>query len=237
MFQQEKDSPIYMQKLSSDNEFYNNVFKKTEQIASAVFYVLSYISITPHTQVHFDAVTLKVTAAHTAALEALEIHRYEAKEKLFTLQRALVALESTLRIATAARVCGVEVSTTILHEIDNVQRYIKNHYAKEPSTSSTLAPFSAPERSVVKRQRRERIAIPKNDLSSDAILVYSALSDRTTRIKTVLEAKPEATIKDLTDIITDVSSKTIQRDLNSLIESGEVVRQGERRWSKYSLSQ
>jgi DeoR/GlpR family transcriptional regulator of sugar metabolism len=73
-------------------------------------------------------------------------------------------------------------------------------------------------------------------MSSDAILVYSDLSDRTTRIKTVLEAKPEATIKDLTDIITDVSSKTIQRDLNSLIEQGQVIRQGERRWSKYSLA-
>ena len=73
-------------------------------------------------------------------------------------------------------------------------------------------------------------------MSSDAIMVYSQLSDRTTRIKTVLEAKPEATIKDLTDIITDVSAKTIQRDLNSLIDSGEVIRQGERRWSKYSLA-
>jgi DeoR/GlpR family transcriptional regulator of sugar metabolism len=73
-------------------------------------------------------------------------------------------------------------------------------------------------------------------MSSDAILVYSDLGERTTRIKTVLEAKPEATIKDLTDIITDVSAKTIQRDLNSLIERGEVIRQGERRWSKYSLA-
>ena len=51
----------------------------------------------------------------------------------------------------------------------------------------------------------------------------------------VLDAKPGATIKDLTDIITDVSAKTIQRDLNSLIERGEVIRQGERRWSKYSI--
>jgi DeoR/GlpR family transcriptional regulator of sugar metabolism len=74
-----------------------------------------------------------------------------------------------------------------------------------------------------------------NDLSSDAILVYSELNDRTSRIRTVLDAKPNATIKDLSEIITDVSSKTIQRDLNSLIESGEVIRQGERRWSTYSV--
>ena len=91
-------------------------------------------------------------------------------------------------------------------------------------------------KSITRTQRRSRPNIPSNDFSSDAVLVYSDLSDRTTRIKTVLDAKPEATIKDLSEIITDVSTKTIQRDLNSLIESGQVIRQGERRWSKYSIN-
>jgi DeoR/GlpR family transcriptional regulator of sugar metabolism len=66
-------------------------------------------------------------------------------------------------------------------------------------------------------------------------MVYSQLTDRADRIKTVLEAKPEATVKDVAEIITDVSEKTIQRELNSLIEKGQVVREGERRWSKYSV--
>jgi DeoR/GlpR family transcriptional regulator of sugar metabolism len=67
-------------------------------------------------------------------------------------------------------------------------------------------------------------------------MVYSQLVDRATRIKTVLEALPEATIKDIAEVITDVSEKTIQRELNSLIEKGQVIRQGERRWSKYTLA-
>ncbi len=230
----EKDSPIQVQKLSSDNDFYTNVFKKTEQIVSAVFYVMSYIETNVHSKVHIESLTTKATQAHEAALESLEFVTFEAKDRLFTLQRSLVALQSYLLVAAAARVWGTEVNSTILHEIDNVLRYIKNHYTKETPQTLPVPKFSA-DRMTLRRPRRERIAIPKNDLSSDAILVYSALSDRTTRIKTVLEAKPEATIKDLTDIITDVSSKTIQRDLNSLIESGEVIRQGERRWSKYSI--
>jgi predicted transcriptional regulator len=81
-----------------------------------------------------------------------------------------------------------------------------------------------------------RITIPAGDISSDAHLVYSQLTDRGERIKTVLEAKPEATIKDISEIITDVSEKTIQRELNSLIEKGQVMRQGERRWSRYSIA-
>ena len=67
-------------------------------------------------------------------------------------------------------------------------------------------------------------------------MVYSQLVDRASRIKTVLEAKPAATIKDISEVITDVSEKTIQRELNSLIEKGQVIREGERRWSKYSVA-
>jgi DeoR/GlpR family transcriptional regulator of sugar metabolism len=80
------------------------------------------------------------------------------------------------------------------------------------------------------------VQIPAGDISSDAYMVYSQMTDRAERIKTVLEAKPHATIKDISEIITDVSEKTIQRELNSLIEKGQVQREGERRWSRYSVS-
>ena len=84
--------------------------------------------------------------------------------------------------------------------------------------------------------RKQRVHIPAGDISTDAYLVYSQMTDRAERIKTVLEAKPQATVKDIAEVITDVSEKTIQRELNSLIEKGQVVREGERRWSKYSVS-
>jgi DNA-binding HxlR family transcriptional regulator len=37
-------------------------------------------------------------------------------------------------------------------------------------------------------------------------------------------------------MIRGVSEKTIQRELGALIESGLVMKQGERRWSVYSLA-
>jgi len=48
------------------------------------------------------------------------------------------------------------------------------------------------------------VNIPAGDISTDAYLVYSQLTDRAERIKTVLEAKPQATIKDIAEVITDV---------------------------------
>jgi DNA-binding transcriptional ArsR family regulator len=165
------------------------------------------------------------------------------------VQHALVALESTLRIADAAGALAPELTRLLYPELDAVERFLKHHYldgggytytseqllpssaapvVPRPSTPSTPRP-AAPRRVL-------RSQIPAGDISTDAVLVYSQLTDRAERIKTVLEAKPEATIKDLSEVITDVSEKTIQRELNSLIEKGQVIRQGERRWSKYSLA-
>jgi predicted transcriptional regulator len=59
---------------------------------------------------------------------------------------------------------------------------------------------------------------------------------RRNTIVTILKTRPNLTIKDFSHVIADVSEKTIQRELNTLVEEGVVVRTGERRWSKYSLT-
>lgn len=45
----------------------------------------------------------------------------------------------------------------------------------------------------------------------------------------------QVTIKDISLTITDCSEKTLQRELLALVESGVLKKEGERRWSKYSL--
>lgn len=239
-FKNQNDSLISLKRLSANEDYYHIVFKRTERIASAVFYILSYVENNSRTQIHHQRLSDKAMALHEAAMSSLNLFEYEAKEQLHSLLHALVALESTLRVATAARVITADLELTLTTEIESLERYLANHYVQGEQGGLRLGGTSRPSESKAKastpRPRRQRTHIPAGDLSSDAVMVYSELSDRTARIKTVLEAKPEATIKDLSDIITDVSSKTIQRDLNSLIEQGEVIRQGERRWSKYSLA-
>ncbi len=238
---------VAVKRLSSNNEYYSNVFKRTEKTVSVVFYILSHIERTDRTDFHIKVMSEKAMAVHEAALATLALYEYEAREKIFPLEHALVALEGAFRISNAARVLNDEVLALLLSEVDLVQRYLRNHFAVAVPLSlrdsSLLAP--APQRDRRPREggvpresvsRERRVSIPQGDISSDAHLVYSQLVDRSTRIKTVLEAVSEATIKDIAEVITDVSEKTIQRELNSLIEKGQVIRQGERRWSKYSLA-
>lgn len=240
----DKDNVFAVKRLAANNEYYSNVFKKTEKTVSVVFYILSYIERNQKTEFHIETISKKAMSVHEASLEALSLFEYEAKDKIFPFQQSLVALEGSLRIANAARVLTDEVLALLLSEVDLVQRYLRNHFVGAiPLTvrenDGALVPLernktTRPTSSLPSRQSRTNI--PKGDISSDAHLVYSQLVDRGSRIKTVLEAKPAATIKDISEVITDVSEKTIQRELNSLIEKGQVIREGERRWSKYSVA-
>jgi hypothetical protein len=238
----DSQSVIKVATLAEDNNYFSNVFKKTERLVSVTFYIVSEIERTERTTPHLEAIKDKGFLLHETALRSLSIGAASARE-LRSLQLALLALESTLRVAVAAVVITPEVFSMIEVEVDNVQRHLRQHYMKDsgfvlaPIATEPPAPAkSSPANAARNTTRRSpRSAIPAGDISTDAYLVYSQLTDRKERIKTVLEAKPEATIKDIAEVITDVSEKTIQRELNSLIEKGHVVRQGERRWSKYSL--
>jgi hypothetical protein len=239
----DKDNVFAVKRLAANNDYYNSVFKKTEKTVSVVFYILSYIERNDQNEFHLKTISDRAMQVHEAALATLSLFESEAKEQIFPFQQSLVALEGALRISNAARVINDEVLALLLSEVDLVQRYLRNHFVGAIPLSvrgigegSVKSPSFAT--ASTRRESTPRVArtsIPKGDISSDAHLVYSQLVDRGSRIKTVLEAKPGATIKDIAEVITDVSEKTIQRELNSLIEKGQVVREGERRWSKYSV--
>lgn len=243
--QTKKDSLIQIKRLSNDTDYYNNVFKKTEKIVSVIFYILSETKADEKSETHTQSIKDKALKTHEVSLETLTFQPYEVSEGLIRFQYALVALESTLRISSMAQVIPEDIFMLLTDQLDAVLRYINNHYLQKNGISvqeltevvipKTQSRTSVRNMTASTTRRQKRVSIPAGDISTDAYLVYSQLTDRADRIKTVLEAKPQATIKDIAEVITDVSEKTIQRELNSLIEKGQVVREGERRWSKYSM--
>lgn len=239
--QTEKDKTIHLQRLSSDTGYYNNVFKKTEKIVSVTLYIMSETKETKATETHIQTIKDRALKTHELSLETLMLQPHEQSEGISRFQHALVALDSTLRIAHMSKVIPTDIFTLLVDQLDTVLRYINNHYLQnqgihvDEMVESLTSKSKTSKSSTISTTRQRRVNIPAGDISTDAYLVYSQMTDRAERIKTVLEAKPQATVKDISEVITDVSEKTIQRELNSLIEKGQVVREGERRWSRYSV--
>jgi hypothetical protein len=61
-------------------------------------------------------------------------------------------------------------------------------------------------------------------------------SERQHAILELLRLKPSLTVKDVALVISKVSEKTLQRELAALVAEGILRREGERRWTRYSLS-
>ena len=63
----------------------------------------------------------------------------------------------------------------------------------------------------------------------------NTIGERKELIISILKNGGDMTISDFKSEITDCSEKTIQRELSALIAMGIVKKEGERRWTKYSL--
>ncbi|MEL6804850.1 MAG: hypothetical protein AAFO91_13830 [Bacteroidota bacterium] len=164
-------------------------------------------------------------------MASLETRAHVAEEVIRNAAHALIALDSKLRVSQVAGLIAPEVLHVLTNEIDAVLRgmnkYLKSAGAFDDMEYS-VAETPAPAR-VKPRPSPRPVSAPSMSTESGYTL------DRRERIKTILEATGEATIKDISEVITDCSEKTIQRELNAMIEDNIVKRHGERRWSKYSL--
>jgi DNA-binding transcriptional ArsR family regulator len=240
----EKDTSVEIKRLASEKDYFTNVFKRTEKIISVIFYILSHTTQSDKNQGQIDVLKDRALKTHEASLATLRLEVHQVQTQLPLFQFNLVDLESTLRLCEATDIIPSNLAQLLYEQLDGVQRYMQNHYLSDNKIdfnqypSLHTAPVGKPNKTLASSTptatRKKTVRIPSGDISTDAYMVYSQLTDRAARIRTVLEAKPQATIKDIAEIITDVSEKTIQRELNSLIEKGQVIREGERRWSKYS---
>lgn len=57
--------------------------------------------------------------------------------------------------------------------------------------------------------------------------------ERTDKILALIKDKKDVSIKDIVYAFTDCSEKTIQRELNTLVDKGQIKKIGAKRWSRY----
>lgn len=219
------------ERLIQNSDYYKFIFKKTEKIVSVVFYITHNLSHETKSDRYVEDIETTAREVHNVVLESLNVRAHVAEDSVRAAAHMLVTLDSKLRVAHTTGIISAEVLQVLINEIDAVLRGM-NKYLDMPVLGMATAPAVTPASAAKKTSVSRPTATPA---ASAAAKAESAKPHRRDRILTVLEAKGEASIKDISEIITDVSEKTIQRELNAMIEDNLVKRHGERRWSKYSV--
>lgn len=207
------------------------VYKKAERLAKAIHLIAPAFTASPALRNRLDAISVGLIDAATEG---------PARSRT-ALSRELLALSSVLSLARTSGLLSSMNVELISHEAHMLLQEIAAY--EEPRVFLDEAPTLA---DIAKRSgKRETLPTPARlpALPSPVPVVADKghikdtrkVSDRREAILSVISTKNHASIKDISTVIRGVSEKTIQRELQSLIEDGVVKRQGERRWSVYSL--
>ena len=221
-----------------DDEYFKYIYKKTEKIACAVFYIIRTSELYDRSDNVVKDVESSATKVRDLALQSLQHDMGQLSPVVSNVRFALINLESSLRIAVSALIVSRSYMDVFVHEIDSVQRSLRR-YANPPTTDLldddvllTYSGMTLRTKPVSQGSIRRQL---DNVRDKEDVVTPAYRIPRPEKIIDIIKDKGEATIKDIVSVIADCSEKTIQRDLVSLIKDNKIVREGERRWSKYRL--
>ena len=128
-----------------------------------------------------------------------------------------------------------EVSSGYVVNKDDPFKHIDTNVRQEVAGGVYTKPAerdSKPTQPTYIEQEVQKPTIQKPGITTVTALDIGA---RRKKILEVVKSKGQATIHEFIQSIQGCSSKTIQRELTSLVLSGTLKKTGERRWSKYSM--
>lgn len=203
------------------------IYKKAERLGKAIHLVSPAFAETPPLRTRLTTIALGLVDASTLPPAA-------ARE---ALSRELLALSSILAIARTSGFLSAMNSELITREAHNLLQEIAAYeepriQLEDAPTLSVLSRTAAPARMPQRQLGATRVQKPHSIKDTDK----GHIKDRQEAILSILKAKGAVRIKDISMVIRGVSDKTIQRELAALIGLGVVRKEGERRWSTYTLA-
>jgi hypothetical protein len=200
------------------------IYKKAERLAKAIHLI---------TPAFAEAVSLKnrIDSIAVGLVDAAILSSTSARA---SISRELLALSSILSIARTGGLLSPMNIELITREAHILLQEVASY--EEPRLLLDDAPTLS---KIAKLQNSNQIKPRELQRPADGgkghIKDTKGVKDRRDAVLSVIKDKKSASIKDISTLIRGVSEKTIQRELAALIAEGTVLKQGERRWSIYSL--
>lgn len=213
------------------------VYKKTERLAKAIHLIAPAFA---------EEVSLR-DRLNRIAIGLIDAAIEPTASRRTALSRELLTLSSVLSLARTSNLLSPMNADLITQEarllLQEVAEYEEPRLSlDEAPTLSALAKDAlsreAAHAAPVARLRASPASAPlrgKGQVKDTDLVPVTHIKDRSEAVMSVIRTRGSVSIKDISTMVRGVSEKTIQRELAALIQAGVVRKQGERRWSTYSL--
>jgi len=206
-------------------------YKKTERLAKAIHLIAPAFRNSPALRERLDRIAVSL-------VDAAILPPASARD---AFSRELLALSSVLSIGRTGGLLSGMNAELISREAQSLLQEIAAYEAPRLFLDDvpSLAELSkeAGSTSTVRRPALPRTpAAPRSDKGQFKGHISDKATGRREAILSVLRGKGPSHIKDISTVIRDVSEKTIQRELQAMVEDGTLTREGERRWTTYTIA-
>lgn len=213
-----------------DNDFVN-ISKKTEKLASAVYLITNLFSDNEPMK---WTLRKKVSELLSFMVTYKDIRQAEFPTFIHVTKTRVLEIVSLLEVSSLGGLISQMNFSILKQEFSKLVELLNTK--NKSDFSNELIPmsfFELSDRNYGAGEIFSRGNTRDSFTLKDRTIFKS--NNRQNIILGLLRKKKDLTIKDIALIIKDVSEKTIQRELISLISAGIVNKTGERRWSRYSL--
>lgn len=218
------------------------IFKKTEKITSALYLVSGLLKDEEPLKWELRDKGIDLISSSFTASSSLPGDKNVVIQSLFTAALETISL---LNVARVSNLISDMNHNLLVREIDNILSLLRDRLAQNAENAGyilsesffkTPTLFSTGFKSEPGRNQSNRPHNPENlRETKDQPSSSAKKSQRQESIISILKGQSNLTIKDFAKYIKGCSEKTIQRELLELVEKGVIKKEGERRWSRYSL--
>jgi len=237
----------------SADDYLIYIFKKTEKITAALYLVSGLLKDDEPLKWELRDRGMDLLSSSFTASSSLPGDKNVVIQSLFTAALETISL---LNVAKISNLISAMNHVILVREIDQVVTLMRDRLAQNAENAGYILSesffktpdmFSSGFRSSERKgagdskghnsqdQRSSPQTMRTNQRHGNSENGQIKKTLRQQMILDVLKGQSGLTIKDFSKVIKDCSEKTIQRELLELVDKGIVKKEGERRWSRYSL--
>lgn len=218
------------------------IFKKTERIVSALYIISSFLSDTAPARISIRDI------ANNLLKDTLELSNRHLNEnkKLIIVIKGFANISILINAISDVGEMSKMNAEILLEEIEKISEILIKTWSNKNMGSKLFDPSFFEintDECTGYNQRDIKDNITDNVLYKNTSMKSSgqtgSIKDKSNRQETIISMLKKdkiLTIKDFSKNIKGCSEKTIQRELINLMSKGVLKKEGERRWSKYSLA-